>query len=389
MGAETNVPVTDELLKALDDGSKQMSDLPPETRAEVTKLIIEGKEGPDPVVVEKLVEKPAETVETKVEVKAGEKPVEPTVEKPVEKEPTPADAKAKRKENSRLREEIAEYEEKNRQLVDRKAKLKADLDAAAVAPIKKPEDLLDDTAQTTILKRLEKLEKENEALKKDRFDSTDAEIKTLEKRTTKARGLSVFEQMADMQDLYPALKTSKPVEALNQEYSDFTDRVILATGVKNKTPDADYNKLVSSAMAEYEADPALQAKIPAPKEWEKLNLLLTANHRAATQGGSFRAHLLEVMDDEGILSKTVERQRQEAAGEAARETVRALKKPESEVSVLAPGEGASVAGDSQSDEKLLNGLFAKQKLGRLNDAEKQQLREAHARLIGRLVESTA
>ena len=376
--------LTDAYLQDIVDHPEKMADLDSATRKNVLEAL-DLKPGAEKKAAQG---DDAKSQESKPE---GEKPAEkePAAQEPEKKPPTEQEVRAARRRAQELADESNRLEQKEKTLRERLAKATKGLeDAKADADkVKKPSDFLEDSHQEAQQKTIERLVREVEILKGAHTDSAKDELQAVEAKLSRTKEASTFAHLEDLQDHYEGLRTKVPLSTLHEKYSEWVASVVELTGVKAGTPDATPQKLAEMALEKWNSDPALQAKSKPPEESDKLNILLAAHHKTARSGGSLRANLLEVLDDEKILETVVQKGRQDAAKEAARSTVDALKKPNTEIQTLSPAEGAakpeSAEKSKEANIQFMEYVYQKQHSGgRLSPDEFARLKQVRLELAG-------
>ena len=360
--AQTSVaakPVlTDELFAELSKDPPKLHDQPPEIKAAVrARLSAEpgdpGEALADPPVVEKSAEAKAEAA----------------------KLPTPEEIDAKRLELKNLSDDANRIEQKIKAAKDRKARAEQEREEWKKAnPEKKPEDYLDESHQSDTAKRLRSMEEELAFLRARDKDREQEEIETLTRSHQTTKEQTVYTELETLQadPRFAAIKTSKSVAKLNAEYAGWLDNLVSLSGLKEADLDAEERKnaanaLRNRAMDRYQNDSAFKesVKVAPPEELDKLNLILTAVHRAGA-GGSVKAHLFDILDNAGVLGEAMQRGQRDAAREAANSTAAAMINRNKEIQTLSPDDGTSrpVSPNSeltpQTAAALMQGIRAKQ-----------------------------
>lgn len=371
--------ITDEFLRDLEKNPEKMLDLDKATRNAV--LESQGlKSGAE--------EKPAPggEPEAKAEGPATENvPRETPVE---QKTPTEQEVRAARRRVKELADQANHLEQREKTIRERLEKAtKGFEDAKAEAEkVKKPGDFMEDSHQETLQKTVERLSREMAVLREQQATNAKEELQAVETKLGRTKEESTFAHLEELQDHYEGLRTKVPLASLHEKYSTWVGEVVELTGVKEKAPDANPQKLAELALEKWNADPALQAKSKPPEESDKLNLLLAAHHKTARSGGSYRANLLEIMEDEKILETVVQNGRKEAAKEAARSTVDAMQRKNTELQTLSPAEGTSKTDsdkNQQSNQQFMEYVYEKQATGgRLTTEEFERLKKVRLQLAG-------
>src|SRR3990167_4379405 len=217
-------------------------------------------------------------------------------------------------------------------------------------------------------------EKQAEAKAEAAKLSTQEEIETLTRSHQTTKEQTVYTELETLQadPRFAAIKTSKSVAKLNAEYAGWLDNLVSLSGLKEADLDAKERKnaanaLRNRAMDRYQNDSAFKesVKVAPPEELDKLNLILTAVHRAGA-GGSVKAHLFDILDNAGVLGEAMQRGQRDAAREAANSTAAAMINRNKEIQTLSPDDGTSrpVYPNSeltpQAAAALMQGIRAKQ-----------------------------
>ncbi len=381
--------VSDSTLQDLSSGAKSMKDLDPAERklamAAVRESVMEADNRAAPETEAKSIEKAPEAAKApEPEAKAkGELPA-------------PVDIKERRRINQRLADEANQLEQKTAALKARQERARKDLEDAQKAEVKPPEDPWDKSHQDGVATELERLKKQVEILTKREVDKGQAELEDATRSENIARENSLYGQFDDLQDEYEPLKTSKPFKELNAVHTSWFDsELIEKSGLRQSMPDASIEQLRAAAAVKYNQDPEF-AKTVAPypitgDDAERFNTLLTLHHETATKGGDLEGNFLALMKRKGLLDEMMQKGRKDAAEDAAKRTVDAIKKQQTTVQPVAPGDGA---GSGYIDEgfnitraqSVQKTLVNKQAAGQsLTPAERETLKKVTAFLTNDFV----
>ena len=350
-GAAAKPELTDEFLQDLIQNPSKASGLDRETRQRVLKRMGDMEEtGFEQTVPdkEKAAEekKPAETqaekkpeTETKPEGKVEEKPSE-----------LPFDVRQARKRHQELVDEANRWEQKLKTAQVRREKATKAFEEIQKAEVKPPDDFLDDKYQGDLKTRLERSEKAIEFLKAQLEDRDKDEIEELTTQRHSREEDKIFSEIDTLQARFPELKTSKPFKHINAEYAGWVDSMVTALG-KQPSDSVSYDDLRKEALEKYQSEQSFRDSVKAkpPEEIDKLRIILSVHHRKLQSGGSYKSNYLDLLDDDDVLETTMQKGRAEAAKDAARETVKAMKKSEEEITTLSPTDGTSKGGTQEND----------------------------------------
>ena len=387
--------VPDTLLQDLQSGAKSMKDLDAPTRA-IAMERIKATFGE----AENTAAAPAAENEVKPIEQATEKPTAPDAPKPEGEDlQAPMSAKERRKLNQQLADEANTAEQKTRALLARQARAKAELEAAQKAEVKPPEDPWDATHQNNLATEFERMKKRIDFLEKQKGDADQEELDAATTNELTAREKSLFGQFDDLQEEYEPLKTTKPFKQLNEMYSNWLDtELVEKSGMREKMPGSSLEDLRKAAVERYNKDPEFVKTIsPYPitgTDAERFNTLLSLHHETATKGGDLEGNWLSRLKRTGKLEEVLQKGRKEAAEDAAKRTVNAIRKANEAVQPVAPGDGA---GRGYIDEEwnltraqtVQQALVKKHTSGQgLNVSERETLKKVNAILTESFAGST-
>jgi len=337
--------VTPELLTEVRSDPKKIHQYKGKEREAILKAAVEGDAGQA---------EPEQVKEPEKEAKAPEAEKQPEGEADDE-----AQARRKAKRDTKYWED---RQNKVKQQIDADEKrlkdLRDKLEAAKTVSVEKPEDPLSDEYQTGLAKQLAEAMKRLETLETRYQDDVESQVKSGKEELQTTTEKAVFKSLEDLQDRFPSLKTKDSIVTLNKKYANFLNDVVSASGLQKEG--ADVNEVRAAAMERYNSDPEFQklVKSKPPEEMDKLSLLLKAQNRAQAMGGSVKSHLLDIMDETGILAAQFERGTRSAAEDAATRTLRAMDSA-NEIKTIGPGDGAARSGTTALDD-------ARETLRRLN-----------------------
>lgn len=365
-------PTADSLVLELKSGTKQVDDIPKELRS---------------AVMEKLHAEPS--VEDAPAIQDTAPVVKETpVEKPTTEEPSAAELTARRDaaklEQKRLADEANTAEQKVKAAQARNEKAKKALEDASKTEVKLPDELLSEDNQSSLLKRLNAIEKRNEALEKILMEKDEEEIRVSESTHRSATEKLRFQEIDEVQDKFSSLKLDETFSEANAKYGAWLTEIEASSGLKEKNPDMRPEVLRTKAVELWNADAEFRKKIgnQPPKNLDRLQTLLIAHNKKAEVGGTVMGHLLEHFERTGTLSQMVQRVAQNSAADAASRTAKALK--QDTISPIGPGDGASRGYASQDGtwtlakaKSVIQQVNQKQSSGgRATAADKLQLQEA-------------
>jgi len=374
-------PAPDTTLEDLKSGKVQMRDLDPKVRATAMEKIRHELTGAD--------ESPASP---EPESKPAEVPVEKPAEK-VEEKPAkamkPVDLDAMRKDNQRIVDEANKLEQQNEAKRKRLEKAKTDREALDKLEVKPPEDAWDPAHQVKLNETVERLQKRTEFLEKTLEERDREEVEALVKTTQEARENETFGSIHTLQEEYPdQLKTSKPFKELNDANTQWVSDLIEKSGVKEKMPGATPEQIFEAASNRYQSDPEFQKSVrPNPiseADFPKYKVICDINARKQKVGGTYKGHILEWFDSQGILADAMQKGRKEAAEDAAMRTVKAIQKTEEQPKPISPSDGSAKNGYLEPEMTLQKAadiqtqLVKKQKKGQLSPEERALLPKVNA-----------
>lgn len=246
------------------------------------------------------------------------------------------------------------------------------------AKIEAPADFIAD--DKTVYAEIEKLKRGQAALAEHIRERGTAQIKELDEDLTSATEKATFKSFEEMQVKFPSLKTSKPVHVLNREWGGFLDSLVTASGLKEKKKDAPLEELRQEAYTLWveNEDFQKQVKQKPPEEIDKLQVLLRANARVHSHGGTLKGNLLDIMDDDEVLPQIFQRGQAKAAQEATEKTLAAVSTTK-ELKTIGPSDGAAKpaagSGVLTREEAMttLQNLILKRKQGQPFTAEDREL----------------
>ena len=256
------------------------------------------------------------------------------------------------------------------------------------AKIETPADFIAD--DKSVYETNQKLARRLEVLETYIKENGTSRVKELTEDLTSATEKATFKSFEEMQEKFPSLKTSKPVHVLNREWGSFLDFVVDASGLKEKKKDAPLEELRQEAYTRWVEDEDFQKQVKQkpPEEIEKLQVLLRANARVQSNGGTLKGNLLDLMDDEEVLPKIFQRGQADAAKEATAKTLAAVSTTK-ELKTISPSDGAAKpaanGGVLTREEAVatLQNLIQKRKSGLPFTAEDRELNLRCQRILTR------
>lgn len=288
----------------------------------------------------------------------AEVPVVPKVEPKIEEkqeqvieklpEPTQSDAEIKeaKRRHQQAADEANKWEQKKLALAAKAERDRLEVERIKNSQVAPPDDFLDDKHQASLHERLLKQEKMLEQLQKSNGERDESELKDLQQRAQTNRETSVFSEIDGLQAEFPELKMSVPFSVANEQYSKWLEGAKTAMGHTGGVS----KEQVSQWASKYDADPEFRNRFPVGKPQDLNKLLdILEIHYQKPQGGSLTAVYLDRLHKSGKLSERFGRNTTDAdqaaasanaQRDAARKTVEAMKKKESELATLSPGDGS-------------------------------------------------
>ena len=328
----TDFKVTPELLTELRESPKKIHEYPGDQRKQIMAAQMKEMAGQ--------VDPPAEKPIT------PEPPPEPKPEAPAQPPETPEEKPQeegyfrKTKRTAKEWEDRANAAKQKTEAAERQyQELQEKIRKAKEEKIEAPPDLYSEENQNKSYEELQKLRREVEVLTSHVLETGKGAVETAKTDVLTASERATYQQMEELQDRF-GLKTKKPIQLMDKEYGEFIDEIVNKSGLIQEGQKQDLGVVRKQAWDMWTADAEFQKKVTRkpPEEMDKLRVLLLAQNRKETLGGTLKSNLLDILDEEGVLPKMFTRAEGKAAQDAAARTLEAMGKG-NEIKTLGPNDG--------------------------------------------------
>lgn len=369
--------LTDDQYQQVKDGKLSVNDLSREQNNQLRTRLLDEREPEETPTEEEPVKKPDEK-----KAEPGKKPEEEDSEKDAEKskrrKPTNwrDDLKREADEANRIEQKI-----KSMKIRREKAQKEFEELQKKQIEIKGEDDPYDEKNFKEFVKEtkinLARLQEQNQFLLnqmagRDQEDANDYMGRLEDSQTKKT-----FSAINDIQESLPDLKTKTEFKKLDREWLGFQDTVIELSGLnadklniteeEKKNPGIVQAKLREEAMKMYdrskmlrkEAEDYFPDSLKEEGEMERYSLICEAVARSRNPriGGTVKANLLEILDEEDLIGKSFEKKLKEEVVAGSRKTAAAIEKNSPKTLSPSDGPGTSPSGGEEMTRAKAEGVI--------------------------------